>query len=253
MLDRFGLRGRTALVTGSSRGIGKAIVLCLAEAGADVIVHCASTIERAEAVAAQAREARVSAHAVQSDLGSEDGPRRLFEHSIMLLGRLDILVLNASTQILRPWSEITAEDFDRQMHVNLLSSMELMQLAIPGMIARRWGRVLTIGSIQQVQPHAQMLVYSASKAALVNMVMNVAKQVAPHGVTVNNLVPGVIDTDRTAKPLADAGYHERVLAGIPIGYVGQPDDCSGAALLLCSDSGRYITGADILVDGGMHL
>jgi len=85
------------------------------------------------------------------------------------------------------------------------------------------------------------------------MVVNVAKQVASYGVTVNNLAPGVIDTDRTAKPLADAAYRERVLAGIPVGFVGQPDDCTGAALLLCSEAGRYITGGDLFVDGGMHL
>ena len=103
------------------------------------------------------------------------------------------------------------------------------------------------------KPHKDMLIYAAAKAAQVNMVQNLAKQFAPYGVTVNNIAPGVIETPRNTAVLTDESYKEKVLAGIPASYIGRPDDCSGQILLLCSDAGRYITGEDIFIDGGMQL
>jgi NAD(P)-dependent dehydrogenase (short-subunit alcohol dehydrogenase family) len=121
------------------------------------------------------------------------------------------------------------------------------------MIERKWGRILTIGSVQEAVPHPDMLVYSALKAAQTLMVRNLAKQFAPHGVTINNLAPGVIDTDRSRIRLTEAAYLEKVLCKIPASYIGEADDCAGAALLLCSDAGRYISGQNLFVDGGMSL
>jgi NAD(P)-dependent dehydrogenase (short-subunit alcohol dehydrogenase family) len=116
-----------------------------------------------------------------------------------------------------------------------------------------WGRIITVGSVQQRKPHKDMLVYAASKAAQENMVRNLAKQLAPCGVTVNNVAPGVIETPRNSEALSDKEYAKQVLNGIPVGYAGAPQDCNGLILMLCSDAGRYITGADILIDGGMSL
>jgi NAD(P)-dependent dehydrogenase (short-subunit alcohol dehydrogenase family) len=121
------------------------------------------------------------------------------------------------------------------------------------MQGRRWGRILTIGSVQQVRPHPAMLVYSATKSALVNLVRNLAPQLAPDGITVNNLAPGAIVTGRNEQVLADETYRRQVLAKIPAGYIGEPGDCAGLAVLLCSEAGRYITGQDLFVDGGMGL
>jgi NAD(P)-dependent dehydrogenase (short-subunit alcohol dehydrogenase family) len=121
------------------------------------------------------------------------------------------------------------------------------------MEAKRWGRILTIGSVQQVKPHPELLIYSATKLALVNLVRSLAPQLAPKGVTINNLAPGAIATGRNADVLANEEYRRKVLAKIPLGYVGEPQDCAGLALVLCSDAGRYITGADFCVDGGMSL
>ncbi|MCX7006240.1 MAG: SDR family oxidoreductase, partial [Kiritimatiellaeota bacterium] len=112
---------------------------------------------------------------------------------------------------------------------------------------------LTIGSVQQARPHPDMIVYAASKAAQENMVRNLAKQLGPDGITVNNLAPGVILTDRNTEVLADETYAERVRQIIPLRSFGESTDCVGAALLFCSDAGRYITGVDLLVDGGMGL
>jgi glucose 1-dehydrogenase len=253
VIDLFSLKGRTALVTGSARGIGKAIALALAEQGADVVVHGYSSPQTTQQVAQQAAACGVRAFAIQADMAEAEGPRLLFEQAIECLGRIDILVPNASVQFRRDWADITRDEFDLQVNVNLRATMELIQLALPGMIERRWGRVLVVGSVQQVRPSPQMLVYAATKAALSNMVRNLAKQVAPYGVTVNNLAPGLIDTDRNIDVLADPESRSRMASRVPAGFIGEPIDCAAAALLLCSEAGRYITAVDLLVDGGIQL
>lgn len=129
----------------------------------------------------------------------------------------------------------------------------MIQRLAPAMIQRKWGRIVTIGSVQESKPHPEMVVYSALKAAQTLMVRNLAKQFAPHGVTVNNIAPGVINTDRSRARLTDQSYRDKVLTGIPAGFLGESGDCSGAALLLCSEAGRYITGQNLYVDGGMSL
>ena len=116
-----------------------------------------------------------------------------------------------------------------------------------------WGRIVTVGSVQQNVPHKDMPMYAASKCAIMSLVENLAKQFAPFGITVNNMAPGVIDTPRNAGALSNPEYNKKVMAGIPMGYAGKPEDCAPAVLLLCSDEGRYITGANRDVDGGMKL
>ena len=169
------------------------------------------------------------------------------------LGGLDILVLNASVQIRKAWDKITPEEYRKQLDVNLGSSVCLIQQCVPGMRERHWGRILTIGSVQQVRPHPEMLIYSATKSALVNVVRSLAPQLDKDGITINNLAPGAIATGRNEEVLAKPAYREKVLAKIPAGYVGEPQDCAGLAVLLCSEAGRYITGTDYFVDGGMSL
>lgn len=252
MRNHFDLTGRTALVTGSSRGIGRAIALALAEYGADVAVHCARRVADAEEVAAQAQSCGVRSLVVQADIGDAAGPAQLVEAVSDGLGALDILVLNASIEERTPWAEISLESFQRQVDVNLRSTLQLFQLVVPGMAERGWGRVVTLGSIQQVKPSPAMLVYAGHKMAQLNMARNLALQVARSGVTVNNLAPGAILTERNAGPLSDPEHRARIEGRIPVGRLGAPEDLVGAALLLCSDAGRYITGADLFVDGGWH-
>lgn len=249
----FSLAGRTALITGSSRGIGAAMARSFAEAGADVAVHCAGRTDEAEKVAAQVRAIGRKAVVVQADLGAADGARRCWDGVIAGLGRVDILVLNASIQIPKPWLEASMEDFDRQMTVNVRASYELLRLAAPPMCDRGWGRILTIGSVQEAKPNPAMLVYAATKNAQTAMMRGLAKQLAPQGVTINGLAPGVIDTDRTRERIVDEDYRRKVMSWIPAGRIGEPEDCTGAALLLCSDAGAYITGHNLFVDGGMGL
>ena len=188
---------------------------------------------------------------VAANLAEDDAPEKAFDSAVEIPGRVDILVSNASIQFRNEWNKITRDEFEEQINVNWRAAFELMQLAIPEMIKRKWGRVLSIGSVQQKKPHRDMLIYAATKAAQTNMVQNLAVQVAPFGVTVNNLAPGVIVSDRNSVQMSDQTICETVLKKIPPGFIGQSEDFVGAAVLLCSDAGRYITGQDFYVDGGM--
>lgn len=254
MNDRmFDLTGRKALITGSSQGIGKAIAECFAAYGATVFIHASADPAKSLGVAAAIRARGQQAHSGVANLADADAPERLYSQVVAAMGEPDILVLNASVQIRSSWQEITLEQINRQLQVNLVASTRLIQLFEPGMAARGWGRIVTVGSIQQYKPHKDMLIYAASKAAQMNLVSNLAKQISASGVTINNLSPGVIQTPRNEQALSDAEYHQKILEGIPAGYAGLAEDLTGSALLLCSDAGRYITGIDLLVDGGMHL
>ncbi len=240
----FDLKHKKALVTGATQGIGYAIARCLADAGATVYLG-GQNAEKAKA----AMETIPGSAAAVCDLALPDCAEQLYA----ITGDVDILVLNASIQIRKTWDTITDEEFDRQIAVNFKSSVKLIQAYAPYMKQQGWGRIVTIGSVQERKPHKDMLIYAASKAAQTNMVMNLAKQFAPFGITVNNVAPGVIETPRNDEALADEAYRQQVLNGIPSGYAGAPVDCAGQVLLLCSDAGRYITGENIFIDGGMKL
>ena len=240
----FNLNGKKALVTGATQGIGYAIAACLADAGAKVYLG------GQEQRKADAATATISGSAAAiCDLARHDCAEQLYA----ITGDVDILVLNASIQIRKSWDAITDEEFDQQIAVNFKSSVKLIQKYAPYMQQQKWGRIVTIGSVQQNKPHKDMLIYAASKAAQMNMAENLAKQLAPFGITVNNVAPGVIETPRNYHALADQAYRQQVLNGIPCGYAGTAVDCAGQVLLLCSDAGRYITGENIFIDGGMKL
>ena len=245
----FDLTGKTALVTGSSRGIGKAIALGLAQCGAAVAVHYVGHSDEAQAVADQIPNSCI----VQGDLLDDEAPRKILEQVQEKLGQIDILVLNASVQFRQDWDQVTRDKFDQQVIANFRSEFEMIQLATPHMINQKWGRILTIGSVQQHRPHSAMIPYAATKSALETMVRALAKEFAPHGVTINNLAPGVILTDRNTEALSHEDYRQKVMEMIPMHRGGEAQECVPAALLLCSDAGSYITGIDLIVDGGLHL
>ena len=131
--------------------------------------------------------------------------------------------------------------------------MMLIQAVVSHMKEQKWGRIITIGSVQEAKPHPDMLVYSASKAAQTNMVQSLSLQLAADGITVNNVAPGVIYTDRNVEALSDAANAKKVTASIPVGFYGEPEDCAAMVKLLCSEQGRYITGQSIYVDGGKGI
>jgi len=249
----FSLKGKTALVTGGSQGIGKAISLAFAEYGADVVINYRSNGELAEQTKMEIIEKGAKCWLVECDLSLIDSAKTvsgfLRENNLSP----DILVLNASVQYRKAWDEVTPEEFEDQININFRSSLFLIQELFPYMKKNGWGRIVTLGSVQQTRPHPQMIVYAASKMAQLSMVKNLAAQIGKYGVTINNLAPGVFPTIRNEEVLQDEKYKAMVEGKIPLGYIGDTADCAATALLLCSDAGKYITGQDIFVDGGMGL
>lgn len=253
MGNKYDLTGKTALVTGGGQGIGRSIVLALAEAGANVIINYRSNTPLAEETAEWAEKYGNKVWLWPYDLAREEVRENYLAFVAEHQCPADILVANASYQIRKSWDEVTKEDFAQQMNVNVRATLFLIQGAVPYMKEKGWGRILNIGSVQQKRPHPEMCVYAASKMALTNLVSNLAPQLAPWGITVNTLAPGAIGTGRNEAVLANPEYRKATEKKIPLGYVGNPDDCAQLALLLCSEAGRYITGADYYVDGGMSL
>lgn len=247
------LKGKRVLITGSSRGIGRALAIGFARCGAEVALHGVKPGAAIEEAKALVEAEGVKAVTVFGDLGQGEIPKAIVEQTIEKLGGLDILVCNASVQIRRPWLEITEEDMDTQIKTNLYSTVKLMQAAVPNMLKNGWGRVITIGSVQQDKPHPDMLIYSAIKSGVLNMVQSLAIQLADKNITVNNVAVGTIYTDRNTEALSDEAYHQKVKNDIPTGFIGKPEDCVGGVLLLASEEGRYITGENLHIDGGKFM
>ena len=237
---------KTAFITGSSRGIGRAIALRLAKDGYKIIVHGAKDSPKLKETADMIIKNGGVCETVVSDLADLSKTKELCEK----IKDIDVLVLNASIQYRTPWQEITTDKCLEQINCKFISGMMLIQAVAGNMIKNNWGRIITIGSVQETKPHPDMLVYSATKAAQTNMMLSLSLQLAKDGITVNNVAPGVIYTDRNSDVLCDLEYVKKVTDSIPVGYFGEPDDCTGIVSLLCSDEGRYITGQSIFVDGG---
>lgn len=229
--EKFDLTGRIALVTGSTRGIGKAIADAFEEYGATVIRHNTKICDLSDPAAIE-----------------------VFFDGLEAEGRLpDILVANASVQAKIPWTEFPMDEARTEFQVNFLATLRMFQRCYPKMKAQRWGRLITVGSVNERRPHPDMCVYAATKSAQENLVRGIGRQVAAEGITVNNLAPGVFNTDRNRECLSDPVYGPKVTAAIPMHDYAKPEDAAGAALLLASDAGRYITGTTLNVDGGLSL
>ena len=258
---RFSLRGRRALVTGGSLSIGREISLVLAEAGADVAVQYSAAADlafeqpgAAEEVVAAIVDLGRKAVSIEADFERPDEARRCVEAARTALGGVDVLVICASIQYRVPFEDVTPEQIERQIQINFKVSVELLQAALPPMKRAGWGRVLTIGSINQTRPESVLAVYAALKSAQHNLCINLAREYAPFGVTVNNLSPGLVATERNRWRRADAEAWKQIERdSSPMRRAGRPDEMAGAALLLCSDAGSFITGADLQATGGRHL
>ncbi len=241
----FDLTGKTALVTGSTQGIGFAIAEVLAKYGAKVFVAGASGMEKC----VRASQKIENSIPVQANLLKSEEIEALFKTT----GDVDILVLNASIQYKKSWDDFTMEEYDNQMNCNVKSSYLLIKKYAEGMKKKKWGRIVTVGSVNQYNQHPELSIYGVTKAAQMKMAQNFAPLLAPYGITVNNIAPGAIDTPRNEEAFKKKGFREKIESSIPCGYVGKPQDVAPAVLLLCSNEGRYITGTDLIIDGGMHL
>ena len=229
--EKFDLTGKIALVTGSTRGIGKAIGDAFEEYGAKVIRHNTKVCDLSDPAAIDA-----------------------FFDGLEKEGVIpDILVANASIQAKIPWTEFPMDEAQKEIQVNFLATLRMFQRCYPKMKTQGWGRLIAVGSVNERRPHPEMCVYAATKSAQENLVRGLARQVAKEGITVNNLCPGVFFTDRNKECLADPVYGKKVTDAIPMHDYAMPEDAAGAALLLASDAGRYITGATIMIDGGLSI
>lgn len=241
----FDLTGKTALVTGATQGIGYEIAKVLSEQGAKVFIAGSKDIEKCK----NASEKVANSLPVVADLTKPDCAEKLYEKT----GDVDILVLNASIQYNRPWNGFSEDEYEAQWNCNFKSSYLLIKKYTEGMKKKGFGRIITVGSVNQYNQHSELSMYGITKAAQMKMVQNLAPLIAPYGITINNVAPGVVETPRNDEVLSDPSFKEVIVKKIPCGYVATPSDIAPAILLLASDEGRYITGSDLIIDGGMHL
>lgn len=236
---------KRVLVTGSTQGIGKAIAKRFVAEGYSVIVHCSNDIEKAERIKKEIGADKV----VICDLSDMEQVAKIKDAT----GAVDVLVINASVQYKQKWQDISDYEIEKQLNVNVVSTLKLIQTYYPDMETNGFGRIITIGSVNQHRQHPELSFYAATKCAVMSLVKNIAKEVAPFGVTVNNVSPGAILTPRNANVYEDEVARKKVESAIPVGRFGSPEEIAGVVVMLANDDGSYITGADIKVDGGMSL
>ena len=244
----FDLTGKIALVTGSARGLGKGIALALAEQGADVIVNCAHSVDKAEAGAAEIRALGRRSAVYQADVGIESEVLGMFEKIRKDFGKLDILVNNAGTQIRENVFEMSTENWDFIIRNNLTSAYLCTREALKFMTEQNWGRIIFISSITALQGSVYgVLNYGAAKAGMIGIAKSLFRNVAKYNITVNAVAPGVIATEQTARVLSQKDIDE---LGIPLG-LGEMRDIGAACAYLASSEAKYVTGATLDVTGGL--
>lgn len=253
MKPNFDLTGKTALITGSTRGIGFAIAEALAHAGADLILHGVTENDRSREALEQISTIGNKAWFCPGDLSKPSAAQALYQDCLDTAGQVNILISNASVQCRTDFFEVPDGDVDFQYTTNFKASYQLIQHFAQPMLERGWGRIITVGSVQEENFNPSFTVYAALKAAQTHLVCNLAKNHGGQGVTFNNIAPGAINTDRNADVLSDPEFHKKIVSMIPSGRIGESEDCAGIALLLASDAGSYINGANIFVDGGLRL
>jgi len=239
------LSGRVALVTGASRGIGKAIALALAEAGTDVAVNYRSRAAEAQAVTTAIRALGRRSAALEADVSDGAAVRRLIDGVEQALGPIDVLVNNAGIALRRELEELTEADFDKTLAVNLRSAFLCSQAVWPGMRARHWGRIVNISSGAARGAGLVGVHYNASKAAMEGLTRGYAARLAKDGITVNAVAPSLIETDMTsANSLASA-------ARIPVGRLGSSEEVAQVVLMVVGNA--YMTGQTVQINGGLHF
>jgi len=250
-MKEFRLDGKTAIVTGSAQGIGRGIALALARSGVEVALMDIS--DKIYEVVQAVRDSGSSGLALKCDVASYKEVQEASEKVFEKYGRVDILVNNAGIYPFKPFVEMTEENWDKVMNVNVKSIFNFTKAVLPKMIERKYGKIVNLSSVAGEElGYVNLVHYSASKAAIFGFTRSLALEVAKSGITVNSICPGAIATPGSADAISKELF-EQMAKGIPLGRWGTPEDIGNAVLFLVSEYGSYITGQCLVVDGGLTI
>ena len=248
------LAGRTALITGSSRGIGRGIARRFAEEGANVVINYAGARAAAEEALAEVEAAGVQGVVLQADVSSVEAVRQLVDDAVRACGTLDILVNNAGVELRAPFWEVTEAEYEKVMRVNARGAFFAAQAFTRHLrTTKRPGRIINISSVHEDVAFPNFAAYCASKGALRMLTRTLAVELGPLGITINNIAPGAIETSINTALLNDPAKLPLLLKQIPLGRLGQPADVAGLAAFLASDDAAYVTGSTFYIDGGLSV
>ena len=254
MKDLFSLKGKVALVTGGNAGIGKGIARGFAQAGADIAIGARNKARTDEVVRELKEEFGVRAMGLQVDVRQEQQILDMVQKILDHFGRIDILVNNAGMNIRKMPQEITSQEWDEVLEVNLRSAFLCAKAVYPAMKKAGGGKIISIGSMTSILGGAKLAQYGASKGGILQMTRSIAVAWAPDNIQVNSILPGWINTDLTVGARRDIpGLQERVIARTPAGRWGEPDDLKGTAIFLASAASDFVTGVGLPVDGGFSI
>jgi len=243
--------GKCALVTGASRGIGRAIAVALARAGADVAINYAGNAEAARQTEELCAAYGANTLVIKADVANADECKMMIDFVKEHFGKIDILVNNAGITKDKLMIGMTEADFMEVINTNLKGSFLCMQMVSKLMLKQRYGRIINLSSVVGLHGNAGQVNYAASKAGVIGMTKSAAKELASRNITVNAVAPGMIETDMTS--VIPEKAKEAMMAGIPAGRAGAPEEIADAVVFLASDKAAYITGQIISVDGGMGI
>ena len=252
-LDNLTLRGRVAIVTGGSRGIGRAVVELLAELGAHVVVNYLQGQKAAEATVTAARGRGVEAISFQADVANPLEAQRLIDTTCEHFKRIDILVCNAGIWIGAPVEQMTEESWDRTIDINLKGTWAVCRAVVPQMKEQRSGKIVIVTSTAGQRGEANYSNYAASKGGQIAFTKSLSEELARWGINVNAVAPGWVDTEMTQAALGDFNQRQLIASTIPVGKIAAPEDIAAPVAFLCSDWSRHITGEILNVNGGSVL
>ncbi len=245
----FDLSGKTALITGASSGMGKAIAEAMGEHGATVIIS-SNDEEGCKTATESLCEKKLNAHYICCDVSKKEDIENLYNKAILIEGKIDILVSCAGIAILDSLTEINADEYEKIFAINLQSAIFLSKLIIPQMAERNDGAVIFLASIAGVRGNKSIGLYGITKAGLIQLARNLAVEYGPKNIRVNSISPGLIETSFSKGMMENETVMERRLSLTPLRRVGQPEEIAGVAVMLASKAGGFITGQNIIVDGG---
>ena len=253
LLDSLSLKDRVALVTGGSRGIGRAAVECFARLGANVVVNYVRDENAAQQVVSEAEARGVGALAVQADVSYSGQAQKLVDEAVQRFERIDFLVCNAGIWEGSAIDQMTEEVWDRTIDLNLKGTWAACHTTVPQMKRQQFGRIVIVSSTAGQRGEANVSNYAASKGGQISFTKSLAAELGPFGINVNSVAPGWVDTDMCADVFAEPGYRKSIEKGIPVGRVATPEDIAWPIVFLCTEWARHINGEILNVNGGSVL